>query len=148
MPLRPSIIVLHLSRYKPLNHHHHHHRRIRDNFNEKWSLVFQMKNMKSVFNCRLLIFAFWVASWKYAYQMWTPLKPHLCSKSVVYRAIHYFFLFLPINIDCGHSLEPPRWGGSNEYPQSMFWAEMWKISEIFFIWKFSLFGGEIFNIFE
>ena len=24
------------------------------------------------------------------------------------------------NIDCGHSLEPPRWGGSNEYPQSMF----------------------------
>ena len=24
------------------------------------------------------------------------------------------------NIDCGYSLEPPRWGGSNEYPQSMF----------------------------
>ena len=24
------------------------------------------------------------------------------------------------NIDCGHSLEPPRRGGSNEYPQSMF----------------------------
>ena len=23
------------------------------------------------------------------------------------------------NIDCGYSLEPPRWGGSNEYPQSM-----------------------------
>ena len=23
-------------------------------------------------------------------------------------------------IDCGHSLEPPQWGGSNEYPQSMF----------------------------
>ena len=22
------------------------------------------------------------------------------------------------NIDCGHSLEPPRRGGSNEYPQS------------------------------
>ena len=27
------------------------------------------------------------------------------------------------NIDCGYSLEPPRRGGSNEYPQSMFWAE-------------------------
>ena len=24
------------------------------------------------------------------------------------------------NMDCGHSLEPPRRGGSNEYPQSMF----------------------------
>ena len=26
-----------------------------------------------------------------------------------------------------YSLEPPRRGGSNEYPQSMFWAEIWKI---------------------
>ena len=24
------------------------------------------------------------------------------------------------NIDCGYSLEPPLWGGSNEYPESMF----------------------------
>ena len=30
------------------------------------------------------------------------------------------------NIDCGYSLEPPRRGGSNEYPQSMFWAEIKK----------------------
>ena len=27
------------------------------------------------------------------------------------------------NIDCGYSLEPPRRGGSNEYPQSMFLAK-------------------------
>ena len=26
------------------------------------------------------------------------------------------------NIDCGYSLEPPRRGGSNEYPQSMFFC--------------------------
>ena len=31
-----------------------------------------------------------------------------------------FFLFLLKNIDCGCSLEPPRRGGSNEYPQYMF----------------------------
>ena len=31
------------------------------------------------------------------------------------------------NIDCGYSLEPPRRGGSNEYPQSIFWAEIRKI---------------------
>ena len=30
------------------------------------------------------------------------------------------FLFQLKNIDCGYSLEPPRRGGSNEYPQSMF----------------------------
>ena len=27
------------------------------------------------------------------------------------------------NINCGCSLEPPRWGGSNEYPQSMFLSQ-------------------------
>ena len=31
------------------------------------------------------------------------------------------------NIDCGYSLEPPRRGGSNEYPQSKFSAEIRKI---------------------
>ena len=32
-----------------------------------------------------------------------------------------------LNIDCGYSLELPRWGSSNEYPLSMFWAEIRKI---------------------
>ena len=30
------------------------------------------------------------------------------------------FLISAQNIDCGYSLEPPRRGGSNGYPQSMF----------------------------
>ena len=30
------------------------------------------------------------------------------------------FLISVQNIDCRYSLEPPRRGGSNEYPQSMF----------------------------
>ena len=30
------------------------------------------------------------------------------------------------NIDCGYSLEPPRRGGSNEYPQSIFRSEIRK----------------------
>ena len=50
-----------------------------------------------------------------------------------------FFLFLLKNIDCGYSLEPPRRGGSNEYPQSMFWAEIRKISEIFVCFFFFFF---------
>ena len=28
------------------------------------------------------------------------------------------------NMDWGYALEPPRRGGSNEYPQSMFWTEI------------------------
>ena len=27
------------------------------------------------------------------------------------------------NIDCVYTLEPPQRGGSNEYPQSMFWSK-------------------------
>ena len=30
------------------------------------------------------------------------------------------------NIDCGYSLEPPRRGGSNEYPQSMVFKQILK----------------------
>ena len=33
------------------------------------------------------------------------------------------FLIFAQNIDCGFTLEPPRPGGSNEYPQSMFWSK-------------------------
>ena len=34
------------------------------------------------------------------------------------------FLTFATNIDCECSLKMPRGGGSNVYPQSMFWAEM------------------------
>ena len=33
------------------------------------------------------------------------------------------FLNFAQNIDCGYTLEPPQRGGSNEYPQSMFWSK-------------------------
>ena len=32
----------------------------------------------------------------------------------------WYFSYFAQNIDCGYSLEPPRWAGSNEYPQSVF----------------------------
>ena len=76
-----------------------------------------------------------------------PLKPHLYIVKLGFTGVYIIFLISAQNIDCWYSLEPPRRGGSNEYPQSMFWADIWKISEIF-IWKFSVFGGEIFYIFE
>ena len=37
------------------------------------------------------------------------------------------FLIFAQNIDCGYTLEPPRRGGSNEYPQSVFWIKIRKI---------------------
>ena len=32
-------------------------------------------------------------------------------------------LYFQQNRDCGYTLEPPRRGGSNEYPLSMFWPK-------------------------
>ena len=45
-------------------------------------------------------------------------KFHL-QKLKIFRQKTNVFHFSPQNIDCGYSLEPPRRGGSNEYPQSM-----------------------------
>ena len=39
------------------------------------------------------------------------------------KKIFDIFLIFAQNIDCGYTLEPPRRGGSNEYPQSMFWSK-------------------------
>ena len=42
------------------------------------------------------------------------------------KILIFFFIFL-LKTDCGYSLEPPRRGGSNEYPQSIFLTEIRKI---------------------
>ena len=49
-----------------------------------------------------------------------PLEPHFYIVKLGYAGVYLFFLFLLQNIDCGYLLEPPRRGGSNVYPQSMF----------------------------
>ena len=60
-----------------------------------------------------------------------PLKPHFYIVTQGFAGVHLFFLSLLQNIDCGYSLEPPRRGGSNVYPQSMFGAKIRKISFFF-----------------
>ena len=45
-----------------------------------------------------------------------PLKSHFYIFKLYKTGVNLFFLFLLKNIDCGYSLEPPRRGGSNEYP--------------------------------
>ena len=49
-----------------------------------------------------------------------PLKPHFYIVKLGFTGVNIIFLTSAQNIDCGYSLEPPRRGGSNEYPQSMF----------------------------
>ena len=53
-----------------------------------------------------------------------PLKPHFYVVKLGFTRVYIIFLITAKNIDCGFSLEPPRRGGSNEYPQSMFIAEI------------------------
>ena len=66
----------------------------------------------------------------------TAPVPHYANMSVQYTAIFHsckndnfqmkifdIFLIFAQNIDCGYTLEPPQRGGSNEYPQSMFWSK-------------------------
>ena len=63
---------------------------------------------------------------KYAYSniYW---KLYHQKMKIFRQKIPIFFHISAQNIDCGYSLEPPRRGGSNEYSQSMFWAEIRKI---------------------
>ena len=76
-------------------------------------MLFQIKND------RLLVFVFHYEN--------TPMKYtaifHGCKNVHFQMKIVNIFLIFAENIDCGYTLEPPQWGGSNEYPQSMFWSK-------------------------
>ena len=45
-----------------------------------------------------------------------PLKPHFYIVKLGFTRVYIIFLISAQNIDCGYMLEPPRRGGSNEYP--------------------------------
>ena len=50
-----------------------------------------------------------------------PLKPHFYIVKLGFTGVNIIIFFISAqNIDCGYSLERPRRGVSNEYPQSMF----------------------------
>ena len=52
-------------------------------------------------------------------QIYRKISPPKTENFQIKKMI--FFLHISAqNIDCGYSLEPPRQGGYNEYPQSMF----------------------------
>ena len=79
-----------------------------------------------------------------------PLKTHCYIVKLGFTGVYIIFLISAQK----HRLwvlvrtASPRRGGSNEYPQSMFWAEIWKISEFLSEnFPFFFFGCKIFNIF-
>ena len=76
-----------------------------------------------------------------------PLKLHFYIEKLGFTGVYIIFVISAQKHRLWYSLELPQWGGSNEYPQSMFWAEIWKISE-FLSEKLSFFGGKIFSVFE
>ena len=49
-----------------------------------------------------------------------PLEPHFYIVKLGFTGVYIILLISAQEIDCGYSLEPPRRGGSNEYPQSTF----------------------------
>ena len=67
-----------------------------------------------------------------------PLKPHFYIINLGFTGVYIIFSYFTKNIDLD---------GSNEYPQSMFWVEIWKISDFFFIWIISFFGCIFFPIY-
>ena len=63
--------------------------------------------------------------------LYNTLKLHFY---IVKLGCTLFFLFLLKNIDCGYALEPPRRGGSNGYPQSMFFSRYMKSIRIILVY--------------
>ena len=74
--------------------------------------------------------AHWLSR-KHAYVTLTPLNPFFYIVKLGFSGVYIIVLISAQNIDCVYALEPPRRGGSNEFPQSMFWAKILKISDFF-----------------
>ena len=80
--------------------------------------AFWMTNLSRYFENRIPL-------WKHAYSNIMKILPPKNENFKIKNSD--IFLISAQNIDCVYSLEPSRRGGSNEYQQSMFWAEIRKI---------------------
>ena len=70
----------------------------------------------------LLFHRFPVITRTYLYNF-HPLKPHFYRVKLWFKGEYLIICLISAqNINCGYSSEPPQRGGSDEYPQSMFWA--------------------------
>ena len=61
-------------------------------------------------------------------QAYSNVQKILTPKNETFQIKNFdIFHIFAQNIDCGYSLEPPWWGGSNKYHKVWFWAERRKI---------------------
>ena len=77
-----------------------------------------------------------------------PLKPHFYIGKLGFTGVYIIFLISAQKHRLWYSLEPPWRGGSNKYPQSMFWAEMWKKNPNFYLKIFIFWWQNFQYIFE
>ena len=69
----------------------------------------------------IIVHVLYIITKTYLYNF-DPLKPHYNIVKLGFTGVYAIFLISAKknNIDYEYSLEPPRPGGFNEYPQSMF----------------------------
>ena len=77
--------------------------------------MWELSEWKYVFNCTTVLRS--SALRKHAYSNIQDISPPKADE--ISDKTNIFHISAQ-NIDCRYSLEPPRRGGSNEYPQSMF----------------------------
>ena len=95
------------------------------------------------------------------FRYWPPELKHYENTSIQYNGTFYgcknekfhmkkcyLFVIFGRNRDCGYPLEPPHRGGSNGYPQSMFYSRNKKNNVLpckphFFYIKWGLWGSKL-----
>ena len=87
---------------------------------------------------------------KHAYSNILKILPPKKKKKKISDKNFWYFSYFCSKHRLWHSLEPPQWGSSNEYPQSMFWAEIRKImytpvNPSFTIKKWGLRGSKLYR---
>ena len=88
--------------------------------------IFECKTLSNsffkstIFNLMPLTHISSLSSGKHVHEKYKYTPSYPLYIAYLYIGVYLFFLILFQNIDCGYSLEPPRRGGSNMFPQSMF----------------------------
>ena len=86
-----------------------------------WSVVYQEK----------LAVVFSLLSITKCLYSFDPLKPHFYIVKLGFTGVYIIFLISAQKHRLWVLVRTARRGGSNEYPQSMFWAEKWNMSDFF-----------------
>ena len=73
-----------------------------------------------------------------------PLKPHFYIVKLGFTGVYIIFLISAQNIDCGYSFGEAVLTSTH----NLCFVQKYEKYLEFFIWKFSVFGDEIFYIFE